>query len=659
VLDWGREIAGDPAIADRREWLTTNGIGGFASGTVSGILTRRYHGLLVAALSPPLGRTLLVARVEDRIVDEGAGYELSANLWADGAVAPRGFELIERFHLDGSVPVWTYACADLRIEKRVWMEHDANTTYLGYRLARGARAVTLEVRVLVDYRNYHAVTRGGNWWMAVAPVPGGIRVEAFEGAQPFFLFAEGADVQPVHDWYRGFRLPREEERGLEFLDDHLHAATFTTTLLPGADFTLVLSTEEDADIDGGAALRRRDARDRRLLADWRRASPLARQAPPYIRQLVLAADVFVVDGADRPMQREPTILAGYPWFADWSRDTMIALAGLTLATGRAEVARRLLTMYTRFVKGGLLPNRFVDTDEAPEYNTADAALWYIEAVRAYDAATKDDATLATLFPVLESIVSAYRTGTRYGIREDPADHLVAAGEPGVQLTWMDAKVGDRVVTPRAGKPVEINALWHNGLCAMRGFAARLGRATHEWDALAAATRLGFARFWNTPASCCFDVIDTPDGGVDPTIRPNQILAVSLAESPLNPEQQRAVVEVCGRRLLTSYGLRSLAADDPQYRGRYGGNALDRDAAYHQGAAWAWLLGPFALAHFRVHRDRAAALGLLDPIAHHLEDAGLGSVSEIFDGDPPHRAGGCPFQAWSVAEVLRAYTDIAR
>ena len=244
MLDHGREIARDPAVADAREWLCANGIGGFASGTVSGILTRRYHGLLVAALAPPLRRMLLVARTEDRLLDGGTAHDLSANRWADGTLTPRGFELIERFRLDGTVPVWTYACADLRIEKRVWMEHGVNTTYVGYRLTRATRPVTLELRALVNYRDFHAVTRGGDWWMAVAPVPGGIRVEAYDGAHPFFLLAEGADIQPVHDWYHGFRLAAEEKRGLEFVDDHLHAATFETTLAPGADFTLVLDNHD-------------------------------------------------------------------------------------------------------------------------------------------------------------------------------------------------------------------------------------------------------------------------------------------------------------------------------------------------------------------------------------------------------------------------------
>ena len=644
----------DAGSADSREWLCANGIGGFASGTVSGILTRRYHGLLVAALDPPLGRALLVSRAEEQVVDGARSYELSANRWSDGVLAPRGFELIERFRVEDTAPVWTYACGDLRIEKRIVMEHGANTTYVVYRLVQGERPVQLQLRALVNHRDFHAVTRGGDWWMAVAPIPDGIRVQAHEAARPFFVFVEGAEVEPAHDWYRGFRLVREEERGLEAVDDQLHAATFRIILAPGRDVTLVASTEEDAGLDGGAALRRHAARTRTLLAEWRRHDAAARRAPEYVRHLVLSADTFVVAG-----RRPASIIAGYPWFAEWGRDTMIALPGLLLTTGRARVARDVLMAYADHVDAGLLPNRFSDDGEPPAYNSVDAALWYVEAVRAYDATTKDDVTLTRLFPVLEAIVRAYRVGTRHGIGLDPVDHLIRAGEPGVPLTWMDVVVEGRVVTPRIGKPVEINALWYNALRAVAKLATRLGRPAAEWNRLADAARDGFQRFWNAADGCCFDVLDTPDGTADASVRPNQLLAVALAESPLTPDQQRAVVDVCARSLATSYGVRTLHPDHPDYRGSATGTVETRDLAYHQGTAWAWLLGPLALAHHRVHGDREAALALLAPIAQHLADAGVGSVSEIFDGDAPHAPGGCPFQAWSVGEVLRAYSALAR
>jgi predicted glycogen debranching enzyme len=372
---------------------------------------------------------------------------------------------------------------------------------------------------------------------------------------------------------------------------------------------------------------------------------------------VLAADQFIVRRAQRGDPNGRSVIAGYPWFGDWGRDTMIALPGLTLATGRPDVARAILTTFARYVDRGLLPNRFDDAGDPADYNTADAALWYIEAVRAYYAATCDDTTLGALFPVLEDIVAWYMKGTRFGIAMDAGDGLLAAGEPGVQVTWMDAKVGDRVITPRIGKPVEVNALWYNAIRTMAVFARRLRRDPRVYAETAERTRDGFSRFWNADGGCCYDVLDGPDGR-DASVRPNQVFAVSLPESPLTKPQQRGVVDVCGRTLLTSHGLRSLAPDDPRYIGRYRGDLNARDAAYHQGTVWGWLVGPFALAHLRVHRDPAAARGFLEPMSRHLAAAGVGSLSEIFDGDGPFEPRGCIAQAWTVAEVLRAWTEIS-
>jgi predicted glycogen debranching enzyme len=334
---------------------------------------------------------------------------------------------------------------------------------------------------------------------------------------------------------------------------------------------------------------------------------------------------------------------------------MISLPGLTLVTGRPEVAARILRTFAHFVDQGMLPNRFPNEGETPEYNTVDATLWYFEAIRAYHVATSDDALLRDLFPVLQEIVERYRRGTRYNIHVDPADGLLYAGEPGVQLTWMDAKVGNWVVTPRIGKPVEINALWYNTLCNMADFARRLNEPADGYETLVEQARVGFARFWSEAAGYCYDVMDGPDGD-DPALRPNQLLAVSLPHSPLDARQQRAVVDVCARHLLTSHGLRSLTPDDPAYVGRYGGDQRQRDAAYHQGTVWGWLIGPFISAYLRVYGDRERARSLLRPLIHHLADHGVGSISEIFDGDPPFTARGCIAQAWSVAEVLRAWQE---
>ncbi|HJV56451.1 MAG TPA: amylo-alpha-1,6-glucosidase [Methylomirabilota bacterium] len=658
-MDFGREVTGSLAVAESREWLCTNGLGGFASGTVAGLPTRRYHGLLVAALKPPVGRTVLVDGLHERIEYDGATYELSTARWADGAVAPAGYRLIERFYLDGTTPVWHYACADTLVEKRVWMEPGANTTYVRYRLLRAGAGgpVRLTLRALVNYREFHVTTHGPGWQMAVAPAGRGLQIIAYDGARPLSIQMPGATAEPAHDWYVGFRLAAEEARGLDALDDSLHAGTFTATLAPDRPLTAVLSAEARPDLDGEQAWARRRAHETEVLLAWRKAQPAAGLAPAWIERLVLAADQFVVS---RPLADDPgglSVIAGYHWFGDWGRDTMIALPGLTLCTGRPEAARRILTTFARFVDGGMLPNVFPDAGEQPEYNTVDAALWYVEAVRAYHEATRDDGALRQLFPALEQIVRAYAAGTRYGIRVDPADGLVTAGEPGVQLTWMDARVGDRVVTPRTGKPVEINALWYNALVAMAGLARALGRSATEWEAMAARAAAGFARFWNAEAGYCYDVIDGPDGH-EAALRPNQILAVSLPATALSAERQRQIVDACARRLLISYGLRSLAPGEPGYQPRYAGGPRERDGAYHQGTAWAWLLGPFALAYDRVHGDRAGARALLEPMAQHLGEYGVGSIAEVFDAEPPFAPGGCIAQAWSVAETLRAWCLLA-
>jgi len=655
TIDFGRNICGDLPSAEEREWLVTNGIGGFASGTVAGLLTRRYHGLLIATLKPPLGRTLLVAKLEELAEYDGRTYALSANRWSGGAVDPQGFREIEAFRLEGTTPVWTFACADALLEKRIWMQPGANSTYVEYRLIRGSRPMGLQLRALVNYRDYHGSTHAGDWQMNIEPVERGLRVTAFDGATPFYLLSAAASAQPAHEWYRNFELAVESYRGLDDHEDHLHAGTFRATLQPGGSLTLVCSTGAKPELEGRAAWEARLAEEQSLLGGWAAGQPsLVEQAPAWVRQLILAANQFVVK---RPLADEPdarSVIAGYHWFGDWGRDTMIALPGLTLVTGRPEIARSILRTFARFVDRGVLPNVFPDAGETPEYNTADATLWYFEAVRQYYAATLDIELLRELFPVLTDIVDWHVRGTRYNIHVDPTDGLLYAGEPGVQLTWMDAKVGDWVVTPRIGKPVEVNALWLNTMATMAQFARLLERPTGTYESMAKRARTGFQRFWNEANQHCFDVLDGPKGN-DASLRPNQIFAVSLPESPLTADQQRAVVDACARQLLTSHGLRSLAPDQPGYQGRYAGSPRQRDGAYHQGTVWGWLLGPFVLAHLRVYGDPVLAASFLEPMARHLEAHGLGTASEIFDGEAPFTPRGCIAQAWTVAEVLRAWT----
>ncbi|HYT22861.1 MAG TPA: amylo-alpha-1,6-glucosidase [Candidatus Polarisedimenticolia bacterium] len=658
-IQFGREICGDLEVAESREWLVTNGIGGYASGTIAGSQTRRYHGLLVAALQPPLGRTQLVSTIDEIAHYAEADFSLAAHRWASGTVDPKGFLFLEDFHLEGSTPVWTYALADALLEKRVWMRQGKNTTYIQYTFLRGGGPLELEIKALVNYRDFHSLTHAGDWHMNISPAEHGIKVQAFDGATPFFLKSSGASCEPRHEWYLDCYFAEETARGLSDREDRLFAGLFRAKLEVGSSVTLIATTESTASLDGETSRAERANHDVKLFQGWQaKNEDLGEEAPSWLWQLILAADQFIVK---RSLPEEPegrSIIAGYHWFGDWGRDTMIALPGLTLTTGRPGVALQILLAFSRYVDGGMLPNNFPDAGGNPEYNTVDAALWFFEAIRQYVVATQDTATLQSLFPVLAGMIDAHIAGTRYNIHVDPADGLLYAGVPGVQLTWMDAKISDWVVTPRTGKAVEINALWINALETMAGFARLLAKPGDAYEQRAAKTKNSFQTFWNADRNCCFDVIDSPGIGNDASLRPNQIFAVSLPVSPLTPEQRKAVVDVCARHLLTSHGLRSLAPGEPGYSGHYGGSPSDRDAAYHQGTVWGWLLGPFALAHYRVYHDRKAALRFLEPLGRQIYASGLGTLSEIFDGDPRFTPRGCIAQAWTVAEVLRVWHEIA-
>jgi len=639
--NFGREICGTLDAAQAREWLVTNGIGGYASGTVAGLLTRHYHGLLVAALKPPLGRTLLLTKLDETAVYDGRSYALGTNRWAGGALGPQGYLHIERFELEGTIPVWRFACGDALLEKRVWMHLGSNTTYVHYYLKRATQPLALTMKALVNYRDHHGSTHANGWQMNVDSMEHGVCVTAFPQSAPLYLLTDSGNAASAHEWYYGFDLAVERDRGLDAHEDHLHAATFDTTLQPGESLTFVASTENRPDLNGVAALEMRRAYEQKLTRGLRGReresnSSFPPSPPPplppssFVTHLLLAADQFIVS---RPLPDDPdgkTIIAGYHWFGDWGRDTMISLPGLTISAGRPDVALPILRTFARYVDQGMLPNRFPDAGETPEYNTVDATLWYFEAIRAYHAATGDDNSLCELFPVLADIVDWHCKGTRYNIHLDHDDGLLYAGEAGVQLTWMDAKIGDWVVTPRTGKPIEVNALWFNALRTMAAFALHLGKPHHEYEQMQERAEIGFKRFWNDTVGYCYDVLDGPEGN-DASLRPNQIFAVSLPASPLTSVQQQGVVESCGRSLLTSHGLRSLDPNHPQYQGHYGGDQRQRDSVYHQGTVWGWLIGPFVLAHLRVFNDPVQARSFLEPMANHLWAHGVGSCSEIFDG----------------------------
>jgi predicted glycogen debranching enzyme len=652
VVNFGPEICGSLATGNEREWLVTNGLGGFACGTLTGVLTRRYHGLLIAA-APEIGRVLLVSKAEEVLRYAGHDYALGANRWSSGAVEPQGFRFMERFHLAGSIPVWRFACADALLEKRVWMQDGANTTFLRYELTYASASAELEVKILVNHRDIHATTRADHWKTSLTSVSRGFCVVAREEAPPIYLLSDAAAAETRGEWYRNYDLAEERDRGLDDREDHLLAGIFRAKLSPGGSVTFAFSTDPNPPLWDGAALAAREGLDQKLLEYWIAAHPRAAlEAPHWIWQLVLAAAQFPVRRRTSDGREKWSIVAGYPWFGEWGRDEMIALPGVALEVGRPEVARSMLTEFPRFAQQGLFPNTFTDKGEPAAYNSVDSMLWYVRALQQYVTQTSDLSVVREVFDALASAIDWYVRGTRFGIHMDSADGLLHAGEPGVQVTWMDAKVGDRPITARIGKPVEVNALWFNALHAMARFAAELGKPK-QYERLAERVKKSFARYWNGDLQCCFDVIDGPNGN-DGSLRPNQIFAVSLPESPLTAEQRKHVVDICALRLVTPHGLRSLDAADPNYCGHYQGSQAQRDAAYHEGTVWAWLLGPFVVAHLRVYADFRRAFAFLEPMSHHLLAAGLGSISEIFDGEAPFIARGAFAQAWSVAEILRAW-----
>jgi glycogen debranching enzyme len=636
-----RPFCTDLDVAERREWLVTNGRGSYAMGTVAGTLTRRYHGLLVAALAPPVARRLLVPTVQVVVASGGSVYALGCNRWASGLRAPEGWRYCASFAVSGGVPTWTYALGDVDLELAIAMPYGRDETALALRIVRASAPVTVMLRVVVADRDHHGGPLPDPAGFAVALDADRANVTLPASERALHIFAPGAVLGAANDRWSGFFAEREAERGLDPLDDYVHALDARVVLAPGASGGLVVGLAPAT--DGPAAI---------VEAARRRAAELAtRVTDPAFADLATAADAFVVTtaaGASRT-----TIVAGYPWFTDWGRDTMIALPGLTLACGRTGVAEAILRGFAPFVRDGMLPNVFPDGANEPEYNTVDAALWYIEAVRAYAAATRDRRLVRDVFPALSSIVAHYTRGTRFGIGVDPADGLLRAGEPGVQLTWMDAKVGDVVITPRIGKPVEINALWYAALRTLAEFAPACDADPQPYVAAAARVAASFARFWNDARGCCFDVLDGP-AGHDPALRPNQLFAVAFEPALLGAERSRAVVDACARELLTPVGLRTLAPSDPAYVGRYGGDQRARDGAYHQGTVWPWLLDVYVRAHRNIAPGDDVAARTIARLRDALDGYAIGTLGEIFAGDAPHAPVGTVAQAWSVAALIALY-----
>jgi predicted glycogen debranching enzyme len=622
--------------ASTAEWLETNALGGFAASTATGLNSRRYHALLTAALTPPGERMVLLSKVEETLIAAGERFQLSTNQYP-GALHPTGFEFLDSF-TPTPIPTWRFTAGGVTLTKRLFLVDGENTLVIEYSLDSPNAGVRLEVRPLVAFRGYHALTQENSGFRAqVDPAgPDVLCLQPYAGGPELFFGHNATAVIPTGHWYRNFEYSLERERGLDYREDLQQPFVLDFPL--GSPATLVVSTSPQP-AAGAALLFRRESQRRDALD-----TPVHR-----------AADQFLVRRAEGW-----TVIAGYPWFTDWGRDTMIALPGLMAATKRYDAARGILATFAQFTSQGMLPNWFPEDDRPAEYNTMDASLWFFEAVAAYYEATGDRTFVERdLYPVLKSIVHWHLRGTRYGIHVDD-DGLLTGGADGVQLTWMDAKLGDWVVTPRRGKAVEIQALWYNALRILEGLAldfydpvTRLRSAEMaDW-----ALRHFEPLFWNYGTDCLFDCVD--GGNRDAAIRPNQVLAASLRHPLLTGDRAARMIAVVERELLTPMGLRTLSPRDPRYRAVYEGTPAERDSAYHQGTVWPWLIGPFIDAYLRVHERSAGAVAQaaawLEPLREHLEREG--QICEIADAEAPHRPRGCPAQAWSVAEFARAWAAV--
>ena len=647
MIAFDSTICADFDAASSREWLETNGIGGFASGTISGANTRRYHGILTAAAEPPLGRVTLVSKIEETLTIGDAAYDLSANRYP-ARIYPQGYTYLRSFRLD-PFPIWTFEVDGIEIQKAIFMVHGQNTVVCRWKMrrmnGRDRRNVSLEVRPLVSFVDYHHLSKEREEFdRTYEDKPGVLQMRPQEDLPELFFHHTADHIQRTGYWYHDFEYAIERERGFDYREDLFQP--FAMRFDPFRTASVIVSTDEPTLPDASRLER----------AEVRRRAALVKKAAAkddFTTQLVRSADQFIVERG-----RGHTIIAGYPWFSDWGRDTMIALSGLTLSTRRPEIARDILLEYSQHISQGMIPNRFPDAGDEAEYNTVDATLWYFEAIRAYVEATGDHIFVRDqLYEKLADIFVWHLRGTRYNIHID-TDGLLYAGEHGSQLTWMDAKIGDLVITPRVGKAVEIQALWYNALRIMADFAGLFGDSEDRvrYLAMADLTKLSFnALFWNEADECLYDVIN--DGERDASIRPNQIFAVSLKHSMIDAERAKKIVDKVAAELLTPVGLRSLSPNDSRYVPVYIGSPFERDSAYHQGTVWGWLIGPFVDSYRRVYPDRTDRVDeILDGFRKHLTEAGVGQISEIFDAEPPHAPRGCPAQAWSVAEVLRAAVE---
>lgn len=658
MINFDAEACQNLETALQREWLETNNLGGFASATITGANTRRYHALLTAALRPPTGRVVLLSKLEETLVLDGERFDLSTNMYEPAIVHPQGFRLQANFRLD-PFPIFTYQVGDARIEKTIFMPHGENATVVRYRVhAPGVAEAWLEIRPLVAFRDYHSLQREAlDIFLEAELRENLISLFKQDDSEQLFLAHDAGRAAVEGYWYRRFEYAEERARGFDCYEDLFNPCLLAWQIEQDATCNIIASTE--ARPIGDAAMFEERERERRRVVlagtvETAGGETMGGESDDYVRTLVAATDQFLV----RRSGDLGSVIAGYHWFTDWGRDTMISLTGLAFARRQFDTAREILLAFAGHMREGVIPNRFPDGDDEPEYNNVDGTLWFVNAVGELARRTGDIGFVREhLYGRLTEFINWHERGTIYSIRIDQ-DGLLSAGHDDVQLTWMDARLGDYVVTPRAGKAVEIQALWYNALRTIEEIAAQV---EDDWmrnhaRALAEHARASFhGLFWNEADNCLHDCIN-PGGEPDASIRPNQIFALSLPHPIMTGARARSVVSTVARELLTPYGLRSLSPRHPDYRPRYEGDAYSRDTAYHQGTVWAWLIGPFVTAHLRAYGRTPESLiqarGFVRAFRAHLAEAGVGQVSEIFDGDAPHTPRGCIAQAWSVAELLR-------
>jgi predicted glycogen debranching enzyme len=654
-----------------KEWLVTNGLGGYASGSLAGVITRGFHGYLVAALPTPLGRILLLNDLIEKVeMAGGPTIQLGGEERVNAPLRAQGSEYLEEFRLDDGIPVWTYRFGEAALEKRVIMVHRQNTVQVSYRMVSGA-SLNLTLRPSVNFRPHEAPVNtplAGNYAFTVIEDSFEISSQTNIPSLRLILYGKDKSLTMDRTRYQEVVYRVEESRGYAARGDLWSPGYFSVVLTPQDPVTLVASAESWEAI---RAVRPKYAETAEV---GRRKKLLARApdvpAKSTAAELVLAADQFIIvpegrsDDSVRARARGDdvrTVIAGYPWFTDWGRDTMISLEGLTLTTGRHVEAAYILRTFAHYIHDGLIPNMFPEGHAEGLYHTADATLWFFHAIARYLQASGDPLLLSQLLPQLVEIVDAHVRGTDFGIHVDPSDGLLAQGAEGYQLTWMDAKVGDWVVTPRRGKAVEINALWHNALCYLRGWLSDAGNETKALEIAghAARCRQSFQkRFWFERGGYLYDVVDGENGD-DASLRPNQIFSISLDFPVLAEDKWAPVLQCIEQNLLTPVGLRTLAPGEKDYKPKYYGNLRDRDAAYHQGTVWPWLIGPFIDAWLKLHPERPEdACQFLSAFDERLSQNAIGSIGEIFDAEAPYTHRGCVAQAWSVAEVLRSYAQIA-